>query len=920
VYKRLIIDKQLRKNIRELGEMLGNVIKEQEGEETFSAVELIRSLTKQLRSGSSVNAKRKIKKAIKSYTIEQLQKIVKAFYIYFLLVNAADETYQIIQRKKSSGELGSIQYLVDKLRTKKLNLSELERFLEHINIIPVFTAHPTEATRQTILRKILTISLLLLEKEKAYTEYEKQKVLQKLSAQITILWQTDEIRSHKLTVRDEIQRGLFFFEEVIYHIIPEFYNRIQSEFKVMMDFKTQIPAFITFGSWIGGDRDGHPYVTPEITRETLNLHREIIIKMYIKELDVLYTQLSSSEQNKKVSRKVKDYIQKNRNYLSLPSSQQFYRNEHELYRAALIIISHKLRQTLTNGQDAYKSSIDFEKDISILYSSLMNNKGEQIAGILLLPLIYKIKTFGFFLAVLDIRQSAEQIRSAISEIFNKTAVESNYLKLTEENKISLIVEELLNPRPLIAWTTNSLTPGHHVKFSIKSKQIISEFEIFRWAHQNISERSCQDYIISNCTNCSDILSALLFAKETGSILIKNGEVITSKVNIVPLFETIEDLRNAGEVMRKLFSIKIYRSQLSARNNEQIIMLGYSDSNKDGGIFASNYELYKSQIRLKEVCAEFGITLTIFHGRGGTISRGGGPVFQSILAQPAGTLQGKIKITEQGEMISSKYLLPEIAQRSLEMISSAVILSTVSSEQNNLKEPLYKFEKLFDFLSENSFIYYRSLIEKKEFFNYFRSATPIDIIENIEIGSRPASRKKDSGLQYLRAIPWVFAWMQNRQAISGWFGFGYAIAQAIKEEKTSWKTLQFIYRNWRFFRELIHNIEMVLVKSDFLIAEEYFKLSARSKLMHDIYDEIKSEYKRSVNAVLKITGEKALLDSNKTLQQSLALRNPYMDPMSFIQLRFLKEYRESDDEEKRAQIISLLRATVNGIASGLRNTG
>ena len=909
----LVIDKELRQTIRQLGSILGKILIEQEGMRIFQAVENLRTLSKEFRFGNQTQAKKKIHAIVEKLDEESAQKVVKAFYIYFLLVNAADESFQIQRMQKKDNSPGSFEYLINFLSGTKLSAQKLKNIFKEIDISPVFTAHPTEATRQTILRRVLEVSRLLLRKSPSISDpFINKKLEQEIYAAITLLWQTDEIRSRKVTIQDEVQRGMFFFKEIIYNVMPEFYIHLNYMLNENLEYHGSIPAFINFGSWMGGDRDGHPFVTPSITKETLIHQQKTVIELYQRELNLLYTKLSPSLNNTGVDKGVLKIVGKRKVSQEEKGISDINRNLNEIYRTALIVISTKLENYLNREKNGYKNEDEFLNDLRTVYESLVNNKAKDVADTVVLPLIYKVESFGFYFAVLDIRQNAELLRNAIEDIFRASGINKSFHLLSEEEKVNILASEIQNPRPLI---------GRHSNLSASTKRVVEEISLIKWANENISKRSCRDYIISNCSAASDVLIALLLAKETGVVKLGNRGISNSLLNILPLFETIHDLQNASSVMEILFKTKPYKDNLRCRNNTQSIMLGYSDSNKDGGIFTSNYELYKAQIRLKELCRKYKFELILFHGRGGSISRGGGPVYQSILSQPKGTIGGKIKITEQGEMISSKYLMPEIAKRSLEYVSSAVIHSRINALQKKDPDKIEKYSKLFDKLSEYSYEHYRELVESEHFHLYFRTATPIDIIEHIEIGSRPASRKKSADIKNLRAIPWVFSWTQNRQTISGWFGFGYAVNRCVEENLTTWKELQSIFNDWLFFSAVVQNMEMVLFKTDMMIAEEYASLCGSSKSLKKLFNVISGEYSKSVEAVLKISGEKHLLDANKQLQQSLSLRNPYIDPVSFIQVRFLKIFRSKKlNSKQRDKIFSLLRSSVNGIASGLKNTG
>ncbi len=907
-------DSPLKDDIRELGIILGKVLIAQEGKELFDTVEKLRALTKDLRTNYNDSTRNEIIQIVDKLSLEQAHNVVRAFSIYFILVNAADEIHRIRRQRahlmnEDLPQKGSIKSALMKLKEENFQVDQLEEIFNSLEIIPVFTAHPTEATRQTILRKILNISKLLIKKEISnLTLEEKIRLYENLQAEITLLWQTSEIRFHKITVKDEIQRGLFFFKNILYDVIPEIQSEISKDVKDIFNADLKIKPILKFGSWIGGDRDGHPFVTVDITKETMQNHREIIIELYKKDLDKLYDALSSSSIIITPNDELIQSIENDKAILDFEDDENILRDPAEIYRTKLFLVYKKLSE----NKKFYKDSNGFLKDLEIVYQSLIKNKAELTASLKVLPLIQKVKTFGFHFLTLDIRQNSSLINNAVNEVLAYSNVADDFENKNEGEKVEILTNEILCSRPLI---------NEFSALSEETEKVLCEMKLISWGKENISPDTSNDYIISNCSSISDILSALLIAKESGLLSISKGEIIKADVDIMPLFETIEDLQDSPKVMQTLFNNKAYSKYLVARGNIQKIMIGYSDSNKDGGILASNFELFSAQRNLNKLCEENKIEMILFHGRGGSISRGGGPLNQSILSQPKGTIKGKIKITEQGEMISSKYLIPQIAKRSLELISSAVILSTANSKRKDEDEKkVEEYLGKFKLLSQRSLEHYRKLIKHKHFISYFRSATPIDIIEQIEIGSRPASRKKGNDIRNLRAIPWVFSWTQNRQAITGWYGFGHAIKSVIDENIISLKELKTIYNDWDFFKTIVQNIEMVLVKSDMIIGKEYVSL-LKNKDDIEIFNLIKDEYELSLKMLLQITEEENLLDNNKSLQRSLLLRNPYIDPISFIQIKFIKELRkEKISGEEKDELLMLLRSTVNGIAAGIRNTG
>ena len=908
-------DKRLRHNIRQLGFSLGEVLIEQEGKDLYDKVEKLRALTKELRGKNHNYVSRKIRSIVNMFTLKESYNIIKAFSIYFILVNAADEVNKIIRRKTNSktGNEEEDFYGQAFKNIKRLKLSEsfLNKVLQDIEITPVFTAHPTEAVRQTILRKILKISHMLLDKELNYhTANELENLKEKIKAEITILWQTNEIRFHKISVEDEIINGLFFFKKVFYEILPGFYDDLRNAFRNDLNYTSNIPPLLKFGSWIGGDRDGHPYVTEAVTKNAFKIYRKEIINLYLHELNKIYEELSTSVRIKKADKKLLQSVKKEEKQLKVSLSDTKLREESEVYRSKLYLIYKKLENTLNDEKLNYKNADEFLHDLNLITESLKKNDGILLVENLLDPFVIKVKTFGFHFVKLDIRQNSDLLRRAVTEVLQNSVSSIKYFSLSEEEKIKLLSKEILNPRPL----TNRFS-----KLSGKTRKVINEFGLILWAKHNISRHAAGEYIISNSSKMSDVLNALLLAKEAGLIKIHGNKIISSDLEILPLFETINDLRNCVKIMDELYDNKAYRQHLKLQNNNQKIMLGYSDSNKDGGILTSNFELYKAQISLNEISKKRKIKLILFHGRGGSISRGGGPVNRSILAQPPGTIEGKIKITEQGEMISSKYLMHDIAKKSLEIIASAVLWKTIYPIKKSELKEIQIFIKKFETISQFAFDQYKKLLGHEYFVEYFRNVTPIDVIEKIEIGSRPPSRKKRKDITSLRAIPWVFSWTQNRQTISGWYGFGYAIESALTKKIVTLTELQRLYNKWEFFKALVQNIEMVLTKTDMIVGKEYVSLD-KNKKAAKVFKMIKDEYERSVKYVLMLTKEKELLDDNKILQRTLYLRNPYIDPISFVQVNLIKQYRNGTSKREKEELLNVLRASVNGIAAGIRNTG
>ena len=914
------IDRRLRVDIRQLGEILGRVLRAQEGDLLFRKVETLRRLTKANRnsgrnSGKSAQTAR-IRWLVNRLSIGEARSIVRAFHIYFLLANAADEAFRI--RSREAGRTprprradAPLAHAVRTLRSRGTLAASLRSFLTDARITPVFTAHPTEATRQTVLRKVRRITELLIRNDPHLLSRAGQDQIWKtVEAEVTLLWQTSDLRFNRITVQDEVQRGMYFFESVLYEAIPA----LCRSFADAVNQPSAQGLFhrppVALGSWVGGDRDGHPFVTPDVTRQTVLTLRRSLIHLYRRDIESLHDVLSSSERVVPVPPSFARWIGRNRRVLkNIPAPRS---EPSETYRIALKILHARLSLTERSEPGGYATSAEFCADIQRIQQSLAANMASSVSAIYLEPLVQKVNAFRFAFARLDVRQNTRVLREAIDDMLRATDVERSFLDLAEEEKQRLLLREIGSHRPL-----------YHPRLRIEGTagRVLEEFEVIRWSVSANDPESMGTYIVSNCERLSDLLGVLLLAKEAGLVSVKDGRVKGSMIDIVPLFETVDDLEHSTAIMRSLFLLPLYRSHLKLRGNHQEIMIGYSDSSKDGGIVASAFSLYNAQISLQALAAAHGITVTFFHGRGGSTSRGGGPMYESILAQPRETLGGSIRITEQGEMISAKYLLPQAAVYSLELMTAAMLLGSTTRIRPAELAARERHLAQFRSIALRSMAAYRSLIHGPAFWTYFRGVTPIDIIEQIEIGSRPASRTRKPTFESMRAIPWVFAWTQNRQAITGWFGFGSAVEESVSAGEIRWKDLQSMYRTWKFFRSLVDNVEMVLQKADMAIGELYLSCAGDRRASSLIFNDIKAEYDRTVLAVLKIKQNRTLLESDLSLRQSLLLRNAYMDPISFIQVRFIRRYRNSrTSPAERRKILSLLRSTVNGISAGMRNTG
>jgi phosphoenolpyruvate carboxylase len=939
--KSIFDEKPLRGDVRFLGNLLGETILEQEGKRTFDIIEKIRFLTKEMRRKYVRDLKEELVSTIRSLSHEELYNVTRAFTMYFKLVNIAEQNHQIRRRHeykfissiihseedytqslsnqlKEMGitflEEGSIESLFKQLKDMGITLHKFTELLERMSIELVLTAHPTEVNRHIVLEKFRHISILMKELENpVLTPEERKKIEKEIRAEITSLWQTEEVPPYKISPLDEARNVLYYFKETIFDALPKVYEELEEQIKKHYGVeKFKVPNFLSFGSWVGGDRDGNPFVTHKVTYEVLRMQKKLALEKYVEEIKHIKRQLSSSAKIVPVDPELIKSVERDR---ELIPEEIDIKNPLEFYRIKLEYVHKKLLNTIAMNENKeanhgyyYSNKEEFLEDLYLVDASLRRNKGERLADSGLKKLIRLVELFGFHLAKLDIRQHSFLHFAAISEITERIRL-INYRDMNEEDRMDWLSKEIPNMRPLIPpWIT----------LSEETREVL---ETLRWVKRSLDEISPEvidTYIVSMTHRASDILEVLLLAKETG-LYFEDKDRIISKLNIVPLFETIDDLRRAYEIMRELYSNPVYAKHLAARGNISEIMIGYSDSSKDGGLLCASWEIYKAQRALKRVADEFGIRQKLFHGRGGTVSRGGGPKNRAILAQPPGTVDGLIKITEQGEVIYSNYSLPEIAEYNFELVTSAVILASLKEEE---VKPLW--EEVMEEVSENARQIWRNLVyEDPDFYTYFKQATPISMIEQMHIGSRPAKRKKSERIEDLRAIPWVFSWTQNRHLLPGIYSVGLALDRFIgKNQENNLKILQEMYRSWRFFRNFIDNVQMNLAKADMWIALEYSFLVKPREIGKRIFQQIRNEYKLTEEIVLKITEQKRILDNDPFLQKSIELRNPYIDSLSYVQVGLLKKLSKDDfiEGEEKSKLIENLKLSINGIAAGMKNTG
>ncbi len=923
-------ERPLLDDIRLLGRILGDVIREQDGAPAYELVEKIRKLSVAFRRDADETAQEGLKKLLKSLSNEQTVSVIRAFTYFSHLANLAEDRHHIRRRtvheQRGDVQDGSLDAAFARLRASGHTVKSIAKTLSQAFISPVLTAHPTEVQRKSILDAERAIAQILAARDASdLLSREKQQLVLQLRARVTQLWQTRLLRYTKLTVADEIENALSYYEATFLREIPKLYADVEDRVGKVDE------AFFRMGNWIGGDRDGNPNVTAATLNHALKRQAEVVLRFYLTEVHHLGAELSVSLMLVGTSTEMQALTDRSPDV-----------NEHRLdepYRRALIGVYARLAATLQEltgteaarhavaPQNPYAQAAEFLADLQVIEASLLATNGQHLVGMRLTGLIRAVQVFGFHLATVDLRQSSDKHEEVIAELLSTARIEKNYSALGEPAKRTLLLGLLNDTRPL------------RVVGARYSEHALSELAIFeaaRSARQRFGKIAILHYIISHTESVSDLLEVLLLQKEVGLMHSTLDDNATAELIVVPLFETIEDLRNAAPIMREFYALPgiadmVRRSAAEGalhHSPEQDIMLGYSDSNKDGGIFTSNWELYRAEIALvalfDELKASHGITLRMFHGRGGTVGRGGGPSYQAILAQPPGTVRGQIRVTEQGEVIASKYANPEIGRRNLETLVAATLEATLLTPTK--PAPLSFLDAATE-LSQLSMQAYRKLVyETPGFTDYFFAATPIREIAGLNIGSRPASRKPSQRIEDLRAIPWGFSWGQCRLTLPGWYGFGSAVEEFIalpgkQSQEDKRKLLQKMQRDWPFFKTLLSNMDMVIAKSDLALASRYAELVTDAKLRKKILADIEAEWHRTAKALAFITGEKSRLANNPSLARSIQHRFPYIDPLHHLQVELIRRYRAGKTEQDRDERVQRgIHISINGIAAGLRNTG
>jgi phosphoenolpyruvate carboxylase len=915
-------NKPLVEDIRLLGRILGDVIREQEGTAAFELIERIRQLSVAYRLKADASAGRVLDRLLKNLSADQTVTVIRAFSYFSHLANIAEDQHHVRRRAvhEKAGDLqdGSLALAFERLHRADHRAAEIAATLATAYISPVLTAHPTEVQRKSILDAERAIAELLSERDELSSPERRADNEALMRARVTQLWQTRMLRTAKLRVSDEVENALSYYGTTFLREIPRLYRDIERALP-----GHPVASFLRMGHWIGGDRDGNPNVTAATLKHALSRQAEVVLRHYLTEVHNLGSELSISGTLAPVTEAMRA--------LAEASPDQNEHRHDEPYRRALIGVYARLAATLHEltgtealrhavvPQNPYPDAEAFHRDLQVIERSLGHHHAQALVGPRLAPLMRAVQVFGFHLATLDLRQSSDKHEAVIAELLRVARIEPDYSALPESARRERLLALLNDARPLRV---------HGTTYSELARDELAIFETARQSLAAYGRNAIRHYIISHTEEVSDLLEVLLLQKETGLLTGTLDDGAKASLITVPLFETIGDLRRSEPIMREFYALPGIRELVQASGAEQDVMLGYSDSNKDGGSFTSHWELYRAETALVALFTELGktspITLRLFHGRGGTVGRGGGPSYQAILAQPPGTVNGQIRLTEQGEVIASKYANPEIGRRNLETLVAATLEATLLHPTKSAPKA---FLEAAAEISEASFQAYRKLVYGTPgFTDYFFAATPIREIAELNIGSRPASRKATRAIEDLRAIPWSFSWGQCRMALPGWCGFGSAIEAFLKaggregsDERV--ELLQRMHKQWPFFRTLLSNLDMVLAKSDLRIAARYVELVEDKAVAKRIFGLLKAEWQRANDALSLITGQDQRLMSNATLARSIAHRFPYLDPLNHLQVELMRRYRNRrEGQEGMERVQRGIHLSINGIAAGLRNTG
>ena len=907
-------DPALRADIRLLGRLLGESLARNQGPDLVELVERVRVLTRRARI-SEPGAAAALDEVLSGLDLQTATLLVQAFSAYFHLANIAEQVHRADER--SDRPTGSFQTLVDNLQRAEVGRDDVEQLLGRLELRPVLTAHPTEAIRHSILTKRRRIAEELERRaDSRASQAGRERAERRIAELIDLIWQTDELRQARLQPLDEARSALFYIDELLYAVLPGVLDDLSSQ---LARLDVELPPRsrpLRFGTWVGGDRDGNPNVTPDVTFEVLSIQREHALQNLVTVIDGLIVDLSTSTRRVPMSSELEKSLDADAE--ALPDVHARYRrlNAAEPYRLKCSYIRQRLLNTAAARVGAspaapntqYARCDELLDDLELMRRSLLENRGELIARGSLDRAIRVAAASGFGLATMDIREHASRHQRAVTALFDRLhLLDRPYCDLSRAERTALLSSELLDPRPLASLAA---------RLPDEAADVLAVFQRVRTAMDAFGDEVVESYIISMTEGADDVLAAVVLAKEAGLVDLTAG---VARLSFVPLLETVTELRAAGEMLERLLTDPGYRQLVACRGEVQEVMLGYSDSSKDAGITTALWEIHRAQRELRDCARRHGVLLRLFHGRGGTVGRGGGPTEEAILAQPYGAIGGAIKITEQGEVISDKYGLRTIASRNLELAMAAVLEASLLHRESRVPLKVIEgWDRLMEVVSEGAHRAYRGLVDEPGLVEYFHSSTPVEELTALNIGSRPARRPGGEGLRSLedlRAIPWVFGWTQSRQIVPGWFGVGSGLERARLAGHSD--ALREMFETWHFFRTFISNVEMVLFKTDLEIARRYVERLVDPSL-HHLFEVIVDEHGRTVEQVLALTGERRLLDRYPSLQRTLDVRNAYLDPINYLQVSLLDRVRRSTEQDPEMWRSLLL--TVNGIANGMRNTG